>query len=619
MCGFAFSYEPNSPMVQRVVQMEAALEALYPRGPDEGAVQAVGGALLGHRRLSIIDLASSHQPFTDSTSRYSIVFNGEIYNYQELKGEIGNRWQFRTSGDTEVLLAGLVLYGESFLNRLRGMWAFVLWDDHEKRLVASRDVFGKKPLYFRYGNEASNGSLFFASEIPALLKLSSDGSRPDINSDGLGDYFGYGYVRPGSTFFQGVIEVKPGHLITWGPGRKVEEKSFLPFIDYRDHRKPTKEEVYYTFKRAVDRRLISDVPVGSFLSGGVDSSLVSAFANKKVPIKTFALGFDGNSFDESSDAMKVANYIGSYHHSFQSSEADYGSVVDRMLDRTGQPFADPSFVPTFEICSHASSFVKVCLSGDGADELFGGYQRYIGTRLSELYRRVPQRIRSGLESVISRIPEPHAHHSGSILKKVKLFLAYQDYYDRNYVAPLITNAGVSASLASYSNGRSWNIPEWVRDDSLVLEIMKKDVNGYLPQDILRKVDAASMACSLEVRSPFLDIDLAMLAMRMEPKDMFGFGLEGKKVLKEVFYNEIPSFVWSKPKHGFASPVATALNEGKLKKELIELTDSVNQDYLNKKVVQTLLKEHATGHDHSHILWAIYVFLRWYDGYFRVGN
>ena len=286
-----------------------------------------------------------------------------------------------------------------------------------------------------------------------------------------------------------------------------------------------------------------------------------------------------------------------------------------MLERTGQPLADPSILPMLELCKGVSDHVTVCLSGDGADEIFGGYQRYIGARLSQIFRKIPKFLRNYIVRFVDNLDDPHTHHSSSLLKKLKLFLIFQDYYDRCYVAPLLTSKTAASSILNFENGKKWSPPAWVRDESLVVEMMRKDIVGYLPQDILRKVDAASMAFSLEVRSPFLDVDLVDVAMRYGQGDFLGYGLSGKMILRKVFREELPSFVWKKSKQGFISPVAKALNKGVLYSELYELTYSVKQDLINRDFVASLLDQHLNGSDHSQILWAVYVFLIWYDKQF----
>lgn len=614
MCGFSFVYNAAFTEDESRSKVLRSISLLKARGPDCEGFDHQGFAFFGHRRLSIIDVESSFQPFSDPQRRFFIVYNGEIYNYRDLRAQLEESWNFQTSGDTEVLLAGLVNYGVDFLNRLRGMWSFVFWDSFDKVLIAARDVFGKKPLFYSEEDRGVGGSFLASSEISSLIALFSDYSDLSVELTSLSDYFRFGYCQPGQTFYNKIKEVLPGHYVVWRPGgTSHQEKYWSPNYDARD---VSKGELYETFETAVNRRLVSDVPVGCFLSGGIDSALVAAFAKKSANIKTFSLGFGSSTFDESSDAIKVSEFLDTDHLNFSFQDQNLKSVVEAQNARMGQPYADSSFLPMNQLCSGASQYGKVFLSGDGADELFGGYQRYIGARITQLYGRLPPFIRSSIIRFFNLFSEPHDHHSHSILKKVKLFLVFSEFYNKNYIAPLLSSSTMAQNVMSGSSFRSvtqaaW--PTWVESDDVALEMMHKDVNLYLPQDILRKVDAASMNNSVEVRCPFLDVDLFELSLRYRRSDLLGVGLNGKRNLKGAFKGEVPDFLWRKPKHGFSSPVAVAFRFQGLDLELKELVCSINQDFIKPGFVLSLLDQHQSGFDHSQILWAVYVFLIWLDG------
>ena len=614
MCGFSFVYNSEIAKDELRHKVLSSISLLEARGPDCGGFDYQGSAFFGHRRLSIIDVESSFQPFSDPQRRFFIVYNGEIYNYKELRAQLKDFWDFQTSGDTEVLLAGLVVYGVEFLNQLRGMWSFVFWDSFENLLIAARDVFGKKPLFYSDDDGISEGSFVASSEIRSLIALLGKSSDLSVELDSLSDYFRFGYCQPGHTFYSKIKEVLPGHFVSWKPGEPLRQiKYWLPANTAKD---TSKEELYETFKIAVNRRLVADVPVGCFLSGGIDSALVAAFAKKSKDIRTFSLGFGSGTFDESSDAIKVASFLGTDHENFRFQDQGLRSVVEAQNRRMGQPYADSSFMPMNQLCSGASRYGKVFLSGDGADELFGGYQRYVGGRISQLYDRLPPFIRNSVRRFFDHFPEPHDHHSHSALKKVKLFLLFNEFYNKNYIAPLLSSSCMVKKLvseASFRDSRQIDWPDWVGSDDVALEMMHKDVNLYLPQDILRKVDAASMNNSVEVRCPFLDIDLFELSLGYQRSDLLGIGLNGKRNFKDSFKGEIPDFLWKKPKHGFSSPVAGAFRFQGLDLELKELIYSIEQDFINRDFVLILLNQHQNGFDHSQTLWAVYVFMVWLDG------
>jgi asparagine synthase (glutamine-hydrolysing) len=606
MCGLIFHYHGA---VQATVsvkkRMAGALQALAHRGPDEQQMLAVGPAILGHVRLSIIDLAASHQPMTAADGRYSLVFNGEIYNYRELRQALAGRWQFRTEGDTETLLAGLVLEGEAFLPRLEGMWAFAFWDNETRTLLLSRDRMGKKPLYYTM----SGSGLACASELPALRKLSGAAWAED--PDSIADYFRYGYCLPGYTAWQGVFEVHPGHWLRWSPGRDVEQHSFWSIPLPGERPSASDEELVETLRQAVHKRLIADVEVGAFLSGGIDSSLVCALAQSELaqPIRTYTIGFAEEAYDERPYAELAARHIGTQHHAEVLAEWDEGRLETLLRQHVGQPFADSSMLPTALVSQAAARDVKVALSGDGADELFGGYQRYQARMILRWYMRLPKPLRRLAEAAVRTLPEPLAHHSRSVLKKAHLFVdvAQRQQDETPYVAPVMFRSAQFVALFPDLAGRGHTPPGLLEETHLgdLQRMLYADALVYLSEDILLKVDRASMAYGLETRAPFLDHRVVELAFSRSARQHMALG-GGKRWLKSAFRDLLPAGIWQRRKQGFAVPV-NAWFRGPLGENLLDRLQ-MQTGPVDRFEALRYLDEHRRGRDHGYRLWLMHAYL-----------
>lgn len=590
--------------------MSRALRTMQHRGPDDQGIWQGAGISIGHRRLSIIDQAGSLQPMQSPDGHFTLSFNGEIYNYKELRPALEDRWQFQTQGDTEVLLAGLIIEGTSFIDKMEGMWAFALWDNLEKRLLLCRDRMGKKPLYY----QAKGTSLLCASELPALSNLTTQIWEED--QDSTADFLRHGYYLPGTTAYQGVHEVLPGHLLRWSPGGSCHEEAYwqLQIRSYAGTQEDAAIELRRTLIRAVERRMVADVEVGAFLSGGVDSSLVVSIMAAELGVhpKTFTIGFRERSYDEREFAEQIAVKQNTDHYVqvLESWDRDY--LTGLILNNIGQPFSDSSLLPTAMVSQLAASKVKVALSGDGGDELFSGYQRYQARSILRWYTRVPKPLRTGVEKLIRAIPEPMAHHSRSLIKKAHLF---QDILNRieeetPYFAPVLYARDEYNALFPDLQGKG-HIPPHIPEECTLDDIQRMmfaDALIYLPQDILVKVDRASMGNSLESRAPFLDRDVVELAFSL-PRKWHRSGILGKKMLRQAFSDILPATIWNRRKQGFGVPIHDWFRN-ELGDELEQLL-TLKQTPMNSPQVLQLLQQHRQGlRDHGYRLWCLYIYLLW---------
>ena len=588
--------------------MSDALIKLKHRGPDEIRSLSKGQATLGHARLSILDLQNSHQPMEARNERYALVYNGEIYNYQELRNSLSTKWKFVTRGDTEVLLAGLIVHGINFLKEIEGMWAFAFWDSKTHELLLSRDRMGKKPLFYSETKETFS----CASELPALQSLLFSPFTEDLDS--IADYFRYGYCLPGYTCWENVFEVLPGHWLRWKPGEVIEQQPYWSFSPPNSETAAPKEEDLITsIEQAVSKRLIADVEVAAFLSGGIDSSLICALAMKDLaqPLKTYTIGFTEQAFDERKYAYDVASMLGTKHHEEILSGWDESQLEALLCNHIGQPFADASLLPTALVSKLAARNVKVALSGDGGDELFGGYQRYQARIIMRWYSRLPECLRNSVEKIVRSLPEPMAHHSRSIFKKAHLFMDISRRYEAEtpYTAPLMFQPAEYATLFPDLQGRGKRPPALLEETNVddLQRMLYADSLIYLPQDILVKVDRASMAYSLEARAPFLDHKVVELAFSYPVNQHLKLG-NGKRRLKQAFYNMLPKSIWNRRKQGFGVPIHQWFR-GELGERMHNYLSN-NSGVINSENASKLLKEHKHGkRDNGYRLWMMYSYLK----------
>jgi len=541
-----------------------------------------------------------------------LAYNGEVYNYRELRRRLEGQWRFSTEGDTEVVLAGLALEGPAFLDRMEGMWAIALWNTRNGELLLARDRMGKKPLFY----SIARGGFACASELPTLKRLAGEDWHED--EDSTADYLRYGYCLPGYTAWREVREVLPGHYLRWRAGEpRADEQAFWRLERRVFAGSPVEAagRLREALVEAVRRRLVADVEVGAFLSGGVDSSLVCAIVTRELglPIRSFTIGFPDPAYDEREFAARAAREFGTDHHADVLDGFSAQDLERLLLDHVGAPFHDSSLLPTALVCQVAARRVKVALSGDGGDELFGGYGRYQARMFLRWYTRLPQSMRLAFRKSISTLPEPEGHRRWALLKTAHLFCDVAERLEEEspYVAPIMFQQTLRDRLAPDLAGRGHEppgLPVSTETDD-VAGMMSADALVYLPQDILTKVDRASMAASLEARAPFLDRDVVELAFSL-PRPWHRGHRSAKHMLRRAFGDLLPDWLWTRPKQGFGVPLH-AWFRGDLGDSLRQLLGEGSCGPLRPEGVFELLDQHVSGRrDLGHRLWLLYAYLLW---------
>lgn len=636
MCGLTGFYSvkgERSRTELRVIGKNMA-ECITHRGPDSHGLWQDPDAplLLAHRRLSIIDLSDEGaQPMASSSERYHIIYNGEIYNYLDLKADLeAKKITFRGHSDTEILLAAIETWGlNQTLQKIRGMFAIVLWDRKTRELHFARDHLGKKPLYIGWaGNDLS-----FASELKSL-KAHPD-FKAQLNKSALGGFIDTGYVQAPYSIYEGVWSLPPGHrlslkLDTLKPAHNIaaDMKAFWNPVELaknssQNRRDKKDTEIVAEFEDlltlCVSDRLISDVPLGAFLSGGIDSSTIVALMQKTLsqPVKTYSIGFDETGFDEAGYAAKIANHLGTDHHEMYVSSDDALNTIPLLPDMYDEPFSDISAIPTYLVSKFARQDVTVALSGDGGDELLGGYSRHIeGPKIWNKMKLMPRVMRSGLSSVIQRVPVNHLDslnrkhpQFGSKVHKAASILnldTQEDIYRRltcRWQTQPILGQGEARSLGNL-DGTNLSFAE---------KMMLWDTLTYLPGDILTKVDRASMAVSLEARAPLLDKRLFEYVWSL-PENVKIRGGKGKWLLRQVLTRHVPENLFERPKQGFNIPVGEWLR-GPLKDWAEDLLDEKflkDQNLLDVEHIRSTWQGHLDGQgNHAGGLWNILMFQAWY--------
>jgi asparagine synthase (glutamine-hydrolysing) len=618
--------------------LDAMTARLVHRGPDDrGAWQdGAAGVGLGFRRLSIIDLSpTGHQPMTSSDGRYVIVFNGEVYNFLDLRDRlVADGARFRGTSDTEVILESAVRWGaRETVHRLSGMFAFALWDRRERLLLLARDRFGKKPLY--YGQVGDR--LWFASELKAIRAVLP--SLP-IDRAAAAAYFRRGYVPSPRSIYRGISKLPPGCLAEGGEGGRLEVRPYWDARSVALHGQAARsdmgdaeavEELDRRLRDAVRRRMVADVPLGAFLSGGIDSSAVVAVmqAESPRPVRTFALGFREADYDEAPAARAVASRLGTDHTELYVTADDALRVIPSLPEIYDEPFADYSQIPSVLVASLARAHVTVALSGDGGDEVFGGYVRYLWAgRVRAMARRWPALATRTAARLLAAVPPAvaarayrllerrlpadarQAHPEEKLAKFARVLSASSD--DDAYERLVSLWSGQDGLIRGEESQAPFPGDDAAGVDGFVERMMLRDQRHYLPDDILVKVDRATMAASLESRAPLLDHELAewlwTLPLRFRCRDG-----EGKWLLRQVLARHLPPAMFARPKTGFGIPVGAWLR-GPLRdwcEDLLDARGLAADGLLNPAPVRRAWADHLSGRrDHYAKLWAVLMFRSW---------
>lgn len=635
MCGIAGIVATNNRPVDSAV-LSAMTNSLVHRGPDDSGVQCLTGpdtsglhAGLGHRRLSIIDLSAlGHQPMTNEDRTIWITFNGEIYNFRELRADLVNKGHIFTSEtDTEVIIHGYETYGPEICSKIKGMFAFGLWDCKKGSLLLARDRFGKKPLYY---SQTENGFVF-ASELKALHHSPDLSLSPDIRSISL--YCAFEYVPVPLSIYKNVYKLPAGAYLSYNGNSELSIKHYWN-ISFTNHseRKFSEKEVCGTILEmlgnAVKKRLMSDVALGAFLSGGIDSSAVVALMCDSVDsrqVKTFSIGFEDRSFDESSFARSVAKHFNTDHHEKIFTARAMLDILPKVWDFLDEPFADASVLPTYMLSQFTRETVTVALGGDGGDELFAGYDPFLAHKLALMYKKVPSLLTKTLfEPLIAFLPV--STNNMSLDFKLKQFVKGVNYplSIRNQAwlgafppeqQQKLFSRRVREELGSYdvynpiqnAHG-ACDFRDWIDEITFMYE------HFYMGEDILTKVDRASMAVSLEVRTPFLDTEFSEYVNSL-PGSLKLHGLTRKYILKKALEQKLPKEIIYRKKKGFGIPLTKWLREDL--RPVLEMTfceERIRNDGLfDYQYVQQLLQEHFNGQrDNRKQLWTLLMFSKWME-------
>lgn len=618
MCGIAGLISLDGRPLPGPQTLQAMCASIVHRGPDDQGTFQNDWAAIGMRRLAIIDVAGGHQPVSSAGGRIQVVFNGEIYNFRELRRELETRgYVFQSHSDSEVIAHAYAEYGTACFERLRGMFAIAVVDQDRRRLVLARDRIGKKPLYV---GELSPGLLGFGSELKTLLAV--PGWTPQLSMPAVQDFFSLGYIPAPDTIFEGIAKLPPAHWMSIEPGRDggapTIQQTRYAHVDFQpkwtDDEATLEERLLAELDDAVKVRLVSDVPFGAFLSGGLDSSVVCALMTRHLsqPLKTFSIGFEEAAFDELPDARRVAEHLGTEHHELVV-RADATGLLDTLAHHFDEPFGDSSAIPTYLVSQLAAKHVKMVLSGDGGDELFAGYSRYRRYAALQRIRRSTLGMGPGLARLAGALtPGAKGRRLAGIGQRMGL------PWPDDYLA--LVGLASPADLGLLFGERAKTDPfgsirqRFVRSDidSDMERILSGDMDTYLADDILTKVDRTTMAVSLEGRAPLLDQNLIAFAARL-PFDMKLRGEQGKYLFRKVAARLLPADVLNKRKQGFAIPLASWFRTD-LKPMLLDTIGSRafrERGLFSMQGIQTLVDEHQQGlQDRGELLWMVMVLETW---------
>src|SRR4051794_37211429 len=619
MCGIAGKVSSGGDVPRGLVEAMCARQAH--RGPDSRGIHRSNGVALGIQRLRIIDLQTGDQPIYNEDRSVAVVLNGEIYNFPELRDQLQRRGHtFYTRTDTEVIAHLYEERGPKLVDELNGMFSLAVWDERRRRLLLARDRVGKKPLFYAEGD----GWLSFASELPALM--ADPDVRAEIDPSSIDCYLAYGYIPSPWSIWKDVRKLRPAHTLVWENGRTTIDRYWR--LDYShkrtDDRRELEEELRERLGAAVRRRLISDVPLGAFLSGGVDSSIVVSemAAASTQPVKTYSIGFEEEEYNELPRARVIAERFATDHHEYVV-EPDAIDLVPKLVRHYGEPYADSSAIPTFYLAELTRRDVTVALNGDGGDESFAGYLRHVANSLTGRLDVVPQPVRRRIAAIGRALPRRPG--SKTLLSRAQRLLVSvdADAIERYRRHVSVFNDAERAELldpdfrASIDEMRAPGViaGPWraASGSSMLDRLLEVDVNTYLPGDLLVKVDIATMAYSLEARSPFLDPEVMEFAASLPPREKASMGRK-KLLLRRAYRGQIPDAILDGAKRGFGVPLG-AWFRGELQgyaRELLLDRATLDRGYFNESAVRGIFDAHAAGQgDRSLQLWAMIMLESWH--------
>lgn len=627
MCGIYGVFNYGSEKAATVSELDTMGNAMAHRGPDDSGAFADGNLGIGMRRLSIIDLSTGHQPLANEDNTLWIVFNGEIYNFHELRdGLVKQGHTFRTQTDTEAIVHLYEQYGKNCVDHLRGMFSFAIWDKKTKTLFAARDRVGKKPfLYSDY-----NGRFVFASEFKALF--SAGGIPGEMDFEAMDLFLSLQYIPSPKTIYRHVRKLPPAHRLMLQNGKLTIE----PYWDLPLNASPLKasveemkEMVVSELRESVRLRMIADVPLGAFLSGGVDSSIIVALMSELSdrPVKTFSIGFDVAEYTETHYAKMVADRYGCDHREF-TVKPDMAGVLPMLVSHYGEPYADPSALPSYYVAHETRKHVTVALNGDGGDENFAGYLRYLAMNLGHYWDYLPQSVRGAAAKAADFLPEHNAPKS--VIWRGKRFLkstVFSDFKRRHlkmlcYFSEDEKDELYSDRFKALLAGHEQGAPDYIASlydkaaqADFVNRMLYVDMKSYLPECLMTKIDIATMACSLEGRSPLLDHKFMELVFRIPGKYKLRNVIGSKWLLKEAFKDKLPPVITQRGKMGFGIPLGPWFR-GPLKvywEEHCLKPEALARGYFRPEAVKRYWEEHQSGkRDHGYRLWALLMLELWHE-------
>ncbi|WP_282802383.1 asparagine synthase (glutamine-hydrolyzing) [Secundilactobacillus kimchicus] len=609
MCGFVGYVNQSDVASDTIVKMANRIRH---RGPDDEAYFEGKGATMGFRRLSIIDLAHGKQPMYNKDQTKVLTFNGEIYNYQEVREELkALGYEFKTDVDSEVLIHGYDAWGPDLLQKLRGMFAFAIYDEAKDEVFGARDHFGIKPLYYYDDGQ----SFLWASEIKAFLDHPKFVKK--FNKDLLAIHLSFEFIPSKETMFKNVYKVLPGHYFIHKNGQTETHEYYHFNYDHIDDTQTIDDDAAKIRKivdDSVDAHMIADVEVGSFLSSGIDSSYVLNEAAKLKPIQSFSLGFNDSKYSELSWSTEFAKEIHQANTPLTMTGDDYFDILPTVMYYMDEPLSNPSAMQLYYLSKGTREHVKVALSGEGADEFFGGYNTYLEAKPFETYQKwVPKPIRKGLAKAVVNLPRFHGRRflvrGAQPLSERYYRVNYVfDYHDRDVI---LKDSSLNRDAGAYTQ----HIFDDVAGKDEMTQMQYFDINTWLPYDILHKADRMSMCNSLEVRTPLVDKEVAKFAATMPIKTRIR-GTETKVSLRTAAASELPERVANKEKLGFPSPIATWIKEDKYRQRIEEaFTSDVAEKFFNTDALMNILQEHVNGKSSMQKIFTIYTFILWYQVYF----